>query len=227
MAVECSYKLHVDLGPGLLESVYEALLARSLSNRGLKVDRQKPIRIRYQDVTLEEGFRVDLLVEDRLVIELKSTERHMPVHAKQLLTYLRLMNLPIGLLRNFGAPTFKAGCRRIVNNHTDFAASRLRVHQFCTAGNGRGSPSIHGGAVMTFADVLGAFGGFANLPEGSNGTTTSESKTNFLSAAPEGSTVYGEATPFKIGRRQSVWQTKITLEDGTLVAVVTQTQIVL
>ncbi len=99
--------------------------------------------------------------------------------------------------------------------------------EICTAGNGRGSPSIHGGAVMTFADVLGAFGGFANLPEGSNGTTTSESKTNFLNAAPEGSIVYGDATPFKVGRRQSVWQTKITLEDGTLVAVVTQTQIVL
>lgn len=97
----------------------------------------------------------------------------------------------------------------------------------CTAGNGRGTPSIHGGAVMTFADVLGAFGGFANLPDGANGTTTSESKTNFLSAAPEGSMVYGEATPFKVGRRQSVWQTRITLEDGTLVAVVTQTQIVL
>ena len=99
--------------------------------------------------------------------------------------------------------------------------------EICTASNGRGSPSIHGGAVMTFADVLGAFGGFANLPEGSGGTTTSESKTNFLNAAPEGSIVYGEATPFKVGRRQSVWQTKITLEDGTLVAVVTQTQIVL
>ncbi|NRD88336.1 GxxExxY protein [Sphingopyxis sp. BSNA05] len=136
MAVECGYRLHADLGPGLLESVYEALLARSLSNLGLKVDRQKPIKIRYQDVTLEEGFRVDLLVEDRLLIELKSTERHMPVHAKQLLTYLRLMNLPVGLLMNFGAPTFKAGCRRIVNNHTDFAASRLRVNQ-----NQKGSKS--------------------------------------------------------------------------------------
>ena len=97
----------------------------------------------------------------------------------------------------------------------------------CTAGNGRGTPSIHGGAVMTFADVLGAFGGFANLPEGSNGTTTSESKTNFLNAAPEGSIVYGEAMPLKVGRRQSVWQSRLTLEDGTLVAVVTQTQIVL
>lgn len=97
----------------------------------------------------------------------------------------------------------------------------------CTAGNGQGTPSIHGGAVMTFADVLGAFGGFANLPDGSGGTTTSESKTNFLNAAPEGSVVHGEAVPLKIGRRQSVWQTRITLEDGTLVAVVTQTQIVL
>jgi len=99
--------------------------------------------------------------------------------------------------------------------------------EICTAGNGRDKPSIHGGAVMTFADVLGAFGGFANLPEGSNGTTTSESKTNFLNAAPEGSIVYGEASPLKVGRRQSVWQSRLTLEDGTLIAVVTQTQIVL
>jgi GxxExxY protein len=80
MAVECGYKLHVGLGPGLLESVYEALLARSLSDLGLKVDRQKPIRIKYQDIALEEGFRVDLPVEDRLLIELKSTERHIPAH---------------------------------------------------------------------------------------------------------------------------------------------------
>ena len=96
----------------------------------------------------------------------------------------------------------------------------------CTAGNG-GTASIHGGAVMTFADVLGAFGGFANLPEGSKGTTTSESKTNFLNAAPEGQIVYGETTPLKVGRRQSVWQSRLTLEDGTLVAVITQTQITL
>ena len=110
----------------------------------------------------------------------------------------------------------------------DRVRGEMRVRpEICTAGNGRGTPSIHGGAVLTFAEGLGAFGGFANLPEGSNGTTTSESKTNFLNAAPEGQMVYGEATPFKAGKRQSVWQTKITLEDGTLVAVVTQTQIVL
>lgn len=134
IAVECGYKLHVSLGPGLLESVYEALLARALADLGLKVERQKPIRIKYNDIVMEEGFRVDLLVADRLLIELKSTERHMPVHAKQLLTYLRLMDLPLmdlplGLLMNFGAPTFKMGCKRIVNNHTDFAASRLRVNK--------------------------------------------------------------------------------------------------
>ena len=99
--------------------------------------------------------------------------------------------------------------------------------EFCTAGTGRGRPSIHGGAVMTFADVLSAFGGFVNLPEGANGTTTSESKTNFLNAAPEGQIVYGEAVPLKVGKRQSVWQTRISSEDGKLVAVVTQTQIVL
>jgi len=129
IAVECGYKLHVNLGPGLLESVYEALLAKSLSDLNLKVERQKPIRIKYQNVVLNEGFRADLLVEDKLLIELKSTERHMPVHAKQVLTYLRLMNMPLGLLMNFGAPTFKMGCKRIVNKHTDFAASRLRVNQ--------------------------------------------------------------------------------------------------
>lgn len=129
IAVECGYKLHVNLGPGLLESVYEALLAKALRDRNLKVDRQKPIKIKYQEVELEEGFRADLLVEDKLLIELKSTERHMPVHSKQVLTYLRLMALPLGLLMNFGAPTFKMGCRRIVNHHTDFAASRLRVNQ--------------------------------------------------------------------------------------------------
>ncbi|WP_373492243.1 GxxExxY protein [Parasphingorhabdus sp.] len=129
IAVECGYKLHVNLGPGLLESVYEALLAKSLRDLNLKVDRQKPIKIRYQGVVLEEGFRADLLVEDKLLIELKSTERHMAVHAKQVLTYLRLMDLPLGLLMNFGAPTFKMGCKRIVNRHTDFAASRLRVNQ--------------------------------------------------------------------------------------------------
>lgn len=115
---------------------------------------------------------------------------------------------------------------------TEMTAERARAEmlvrpEICTAGNGTDKPSIHGGAVMTLADVVGAFGGWAALPEGAKGTTTSESKTNFLNPAPEGEMVYAEALPLKLGRRQSVWQTRITLKDGTLVAVVTQTQIVL
>lgn len=129
IAVDCGYQLHVDLGPGLLESVYEVLLAESLRARGLRVERQKPIRIEYRDFVLEEGFRADLLVEDHLLIELKSVERMAPVHGKQVLTYLRLLNLPVGLLFNFGAPTFKEGVKRIVNDHKNFASSRLRVHR--------------------------------------------------------------------------------------------------
>ncbi|QJB70764.1 GxxExxY protein [Parasphingorhabdus halotolerans] len=129
IAVDCGYKLHVNLGPGLLESVYEALMANALRQRGLPVDRQVPIKIEYDDIVLEEGFRANLLVDKQLLIELKSTERFAPVHAKQVLTYLRLMKLPLDLLMNFGAPTFKDGCKRIVNQHKDFASSRFRVNQ--------------------------------------------------------------------------------------------------
>lgn len=117
VAVDCGFKLHDDLGPGLLESVYEACLFESLAERGLFVERQKPIPIRYRGVELAEGFRADLLVERTLLIELKSTESHAPVHAKQVITYLRLLDLPLGLLMNFGAPTFKQGIRRIANNY--------------------------------------------------------------------------------------------------------------
>lgn len=117
IAVDCGFKLHEALGPGLLESVYEACLFLSLAARGLRVERQKSVPIRYEDVVLDEGFRVDLLVESQLLIELKSTEGHAPVHAKQVITYLRLMDLPLGLLMNFGAATFKEGVRRIANNY--------------------------------------------------------------------------------------------------------------
>lgn len=116
-SIDCGFKLHESLGPGLLESVYEACLAQSLAKRGLSVERQKPIPIRFDGIILQEGFRADLLVENRLLIELKSTEAHAPVHAKQVITYLRLMDLPLGLLMNFGAPTFKDGIRRIANNY--------------------------------------------------------------------------------------------------------------
>jgi iron complex transport system substrate-binding protein len=94
----------------------------------LLVERQKPVPIRYQGIELDEGFRLDLLVDGQLIVELKSVENIHPVHPKQLLTYLRLMNLPLGLLINFGAPLLKDGLQRVVNKHTNFASSRLRVH---------------------------------------------------------------------------------------------------
>ena len=117
ISVDCGFKLHQALGPGLLESVYEVCLASSLADRGLSVERQRPIPIRFNGLQFEEGFRADILVEGILLIELKSTERYAAVHAKQVLTYLRLMNLPLGLLMNFGAPTFKDGVRRLINDY--------------------------------------------------------------------------------------------------------------
>jgi GxxExxY protein len=114
-AIDCGFNLHKDLGPGVLESVYEALLAERLKRRGLVVERQKPLPIVFDGLALPEGFRVDLLVDGQLIIEVKSVERLSPLHSKQLLTYLRLAKQPIGLLMNFGAETFKEGLRRIVN----------------------------------------------------------------------------------------------------------------
>ena len=129
VVVDCAYKLHVEAGPGLLESVYEVVLARMLEERGLRVRRQVPVPIQLMGLKFDEGFRADLIVEDALLVELKSVENSAPVHAKQVLTYLRLLKMPLGLLINFGAATFKEGVKRIVNNHQDFAASRLRVNQ--------------------------------------------------------------------------------------------------
>jgi GxxExxY protein len=127
--VDASIKLHQDIGTGLLESVYEAILSKVLVRRGLSVERQKPICFEYDGISFDDGFRVDLLVEGLVVVELKSVEKVAPVHSKQLLTYLRLMNLPVGLLINFGAATLKEGLHRIVNN-LDFSTSpRLRVNQ--------------------------------------------------------------------------------------------------
>jgi GxxExxY protein len=117
IAVDCGFKLHDQLGPGLLESVYEILLCESLKQRGLTVERQKVIAIKYNGLTLDEGFRADLIVEGHLLIELKSVERFAPVHGKQVLTYLRLMNLPFGLLMNFGTVTFRDGLKRIANDY--------------------------------------------------------------------------------------------------------------
>jgi iron complex transport system substrate-binding protein len=127
--VDEAMKLHRGLGPGLLESVYEVVLARALEKRGLKIERQKTVSFEYDGLRFDEGLRVDLLVEGMVVVELKSVEKLAPVHAKQLLTYLRLLKQPVGLLLNFGAPTLKEGLRRIVNNLTPSASPRLRVNQ--------------------------------------------------------------------------------------------------
>lgn len=127
--VEKSLNIHKTLGPGLLESVYEAVLARQLEIAGLQVERQKPISFQFDGIQFDEGFRCDLLVEGRVVVELKSVEKTNPVHAKQLLTYLRLMNLEVGLLVNFGAETLKEGLQRVVNQYKPSVHSALRINQ--------------------------------------------------------------------------------------------------
>ncbi|MDZ4159388.1 MAG: GxxExxY protein [Anaerolineaceae bacterium] len=129
IVVDAAYKVHTGLGPGLLESVYEGVLARELEKRGFFVERQKTISFESDGIRFDEGLRVDLFVENIVVVELKSVEKFAPVHAKQVLTYLRLLHLPVGLLINFGSPTLKEGLQRIVNNYQPSAASRLRVNQ--------------------------------------------------------------------------------------------------
>jgi GxxExxY protein len=111
--------IHRELGPSLLESVYETILASKLSRLGYEVEQQKALALVYEDMHFPAAFKIDLLVDQRLVVELKSVERLQPVHSKQLLTYLRLMKLPVGLLVNFGCDTLKEGVKRVVNNHED------------------------------------------------------------------------------------------------------------
>ena len=110
-------RIHRELGPGLLESVYEIVLAGALARRGYKVERQKPVDVSYDGMTFEAAFKIDILVEDSLVLELKSVEKLSGAHAKQVLTYLRLIKQPFGLLLNFSGETMKEGIRRLVNDH--------------------------------------------------------------------------------------------------------------
>ncbi|HMO75024.1 MAG TPA: GxxExxY protein [Sphingopyxis sp.] len=127
--LDLSLRIHRDLGPGLLESVYETILAKKLVHMGYKVDRQKPIDIIFEDMRFDAAFRIDLLVDGRLLVEIKSVEQLNAAHGKQLLTYLRLTAQAVGLLINFGGATLKEGVRRIVNDHKPSASSRLRVNQ--------------------------------------------------------------------------------------------------
>jgi len=133
IVVDAAYHLHREIGPGLLENAYELLLSRSLVKAGLRVERQKSITVNYDGMTIADAFRIDLLVNEALVVELKSVEMLAKVHSKQLLTYLRLTRQPLGLLINFGSSHFTDGVKRVVNGHKDFAASRLRVNQKAAA----------------------------------------------------------------------------------------------
>jgi GxxExxY protein len=113
--VDAAISVHTRLGPGLFESVYEAVLGQELERRGFTVRRQMAVPLEVDGLRFEEAFRIDLLVDQRVVVELKSIEQLAPVHTKQVLTYLRLMKLPLGLLINFGGATLKEGLRRVVN----------------------------------------------------------------------------------------------------------------
>jgi GxxExxY protein len=115
--LDLSIRLHRELGPGLLESVYETILAGQLVRSGYAVERQRPIAIEFDGFRVACAFRIDILVDGALIIEVKSVEASSPMHAKQLLTYLRLAKQPVGLLINFGRPTLREGFRRIVNDY--------------------------------------------------------------------------------------------------------------
>ena len=113
--VDCAYKVHSTLGPGLFETVYERALAYELEQRGLRAESQVVLPVRYGAMTFEEGYRVDLMVSDRVIVELKSVEAVTDAHRKQLLTYLRLADKRLGLLVNFGVARIKDGISRIAN----------------------------------------------------------------------------------------------------------------
>jgi GxxExxY protein len=117
LAIECAFTIHRDLGPGLLESCYEVLLAASVARAGLAVERQKVVDIEYRGISVREAFRADLLIDGRLIVEVKAIDRLAPIHSRQVLTYLKLLDLPLGLLMNFGAATFHQGLKRVANNH--------------------------------------------------------------------------------------------------------------
>jgi iron complex transport system substrate-binding protein len=129
--LDVAVRLHRELGPGLLESVYEALLAGRLQQLGYQVARQQAISLEFEGVQFDVAFRADVIVKQRLLLEIESVERLAPVHSKQLLTYLRLIKQPVGLLINFGGATLKEGFRRVVNDYRPSASPpspRLRAN---------------------------------------------------------------------------------------------------
>lgn len=117
VVVDCAVKLHISLGPGLLETVYEAVLAKQLERAGLIVYRQVSVPISFEGLEFDEGFRADLVLNGRVIVELKSIEKVHPVHKKQLLTYLKLTDLRLGYLLNFGEELMRNGITRVVNGN--------------------------------------------------------------------------------------------------------------
>ena len=118
-------EIHRALGPGLLESAYEECLCYELSQAGIRFERQKPLSVHYKDVKLDCGYRLDLVVQEKIIIELKAVESLLPIHEAQLLTYLKLSGITLGLLINFNVAMLKHGIKRIVNNFQDSASPRL------------------------------------------------------------------------------------------------------
>ena len=116
--LDCAFKIHTDLGPGLFESVYEEILYNELINKRLNVERQKVLPIRYCKTRVDNAFRIDLVIDNKVIVEIKSVEKVLPVHQKQLLTYLKLSGLKLGLLINFNEAHLKDGITRIVNKLT-------------------------------------------------------------------------------------------------------------
>ena len=129
IAIDCGFHVHKEIGPGLLESVYQKVLEAALIDRGLSVACEVMVPLRFKGLIIDNALRADIIIEDRLLIELKSTERIAEVHGKQVLTYLRLLQMPVGLLFNYGQSTFKGGLSRIVNKYSEPAghAQHLRA----------------------------------------------------------------------------------------------------
>ena len=133
LAIDYAVRLHQRLGPGLLESVYETMLYEHLLRAGYTVERQKALGIEMDGIRIADAFRIDLLIEGKLLIEVKSVDRLAPVHTKQLLTYLKLMDLNLGLLMNFNQTTLKDGLRRVINGPSAFVPSRPRANSQTTS----------------------------------------------------------------------------------------------
>ena len=123
--LEAAIQIHRELGPGLLEVVYEVILARELSDRGLRVQRQVPVPIVFKGIRFDEGFRADIIIENKVLLEIKSVERIVPAHKKQVQTYLRLTGLKLGYLLNFGEAVLKSGITRCVNGLEEYNSQRL------------------------------------------------------------------------------------------------------